>query len=140
MLQRIQTIWLLLAATAALITLKFSFYSGNKMVDNVKQFVKLTAMESMILMILTVAVAVAALVTIFFYKDRKMQLKITLVTFVISALNIVLYFTQIGKFIPNEGTYSITSVVALAVPVLLLLAARGIWKDEQLVKSTDRLR
>ncbi len=140
MLQRIQTIWLLLAATAALITLKFSFYSGNKIADNVKQFVKLTAMENMILMILTVAVAVAALVTIFFYKDRKMQLKITLATFVLSVINIVLYFTEIGKFIPKEGTYSITSVVALAVPVLLLLAARGIWKDEQLVKSTDRLR
>ncbi len=140
MIQRIQTLWLLLASTTAFLTLKFSFYSGNKLVENLKQFVKLTAKENIFLMILTVAVAVAALVVIFLYKDRKMQLKLTLAVFGISILNIALYFTQIGKFVPNEGNYDLTSLLALAVPILLLLASRAIYKDEKLVKSVDRLR
>jgi hypothetical protein len=34
----------------------------------------------------------------------------------------------------------LTSLLAFAIPVFLVFAARGIWKDEQLVKSVDRLR
>jgi amino acid permease len=140
MIQRIQSLWLLIASAAALLTLKFSFYSGNKLVDTLKQFVKLNAKENIFLMILTVAVAVAALVVIFLYKDRKMQLKLTLAIFAVSIINIALYFAQIQKFIPNEGNYDLTSLLALAIPILLLLAARAIYKDEKLVKSVDRLR
>jgi hypothetical protein len=35
---------------------------------------------------------------------------------------------------------SLTSVFALAIPVFLVLAINGMWKDEKLVKSLDRLR
>jgi hypothetical protein len=65
MLQRIQTIWLLAASAAAFITLKLSFFSGNKYVDNVKTFEELNGMSNVILMILTVALAVASLIIIF---------------------------------------------------------------------------
>jgi hypothetical protein len=40
----------------------------------------------------------------------------------------------------TTGTYSLTSLLYLAVPVCLFLAARGIRKDDKLVKSLDRLR
>jgi hypothetical protein len=53
-------------------------------------------------------------------------------------INIVIYFSQLKKF--TSGNISLTAVLAFAVPVLLLLAARGIWKDEKLMKSLDRLR
>lgn len=138
MLQRIQTVWLLIASALGFATLKFSFFSGNKLVENVKQFVSLNAKENIFILIVTIAIAVAALVTIFLYKDRKMQLKITIGILLVSILNIVLYYLQTKNFI--EGNTDLTSLLTFAIPVFLILAARGIWKDEQLVKSVDRLR
>jgi hypothetical protein len=35
---------------------------------------------------------------------------------------------------------SLTAVLAFAPPILLILAANGIRKDEKLIKSLDRLR
>jgi len=34
----------------------------------------------------------------------------------------------------------LTAIFAIVVPILLILAMRGIRKDEKLVKSLDRLR
>ncbi len=138
MIQRIQTIWLLLASACAFLTLKFSFYSGNKIIDNQKQFIHLTANENMLLTILSVAVGIAALILIFLYKDRKMQLRLTIVTMLLSILNIWLYFSAIKNYV--EGYYDITAFIVFLVPIFLLFAARGIYKDERLVKSMNRLR
>ena len=138
MIQRVQTLWLLLASACAFLSLKLSFYSGNKLVNNVKEFQSFTAMGNILLLILTVAVGIAALVTVFLYKDRKMQMKIGLVTAVVSIVNIVFYFSEIKNF--TEGNYDLTAPLVFAVPVFILLAVRGIYKDEKLVKSVDRLR
>jgi peptidoglycan/LPS O-acetylase OafA/YrhL len=138
MIQRIQTIWLLLAAACAFLTLKLSFYSGNKIVNNQKQFVHLTANENMLLTILSVAVGIAALILVFLYKDRKMQLRLTIVTFLVSIVDIILYFSAIKNY--AEGFYDITAFIVFLIPVFLLLAARGIYKDQKLIKSVDRLR
>jgi uncharacterized membrane protein len=141
MIQRIQSIWLLLAAIAAFATMKFSFFSGNLLVDNVKVYKALTALESgLLVLILTIAIGVASLVAIFLFKDRKRQLLVTAAILVVNLFTIGLYFGKSIHFLPNEGSLDLTSIVGFSVPVFLLLAMRSIWKDEQLVKSTDRLR
>ena len=140
MLQRLQTLWLLIASVLAFATLKLSFFSGNIIVDNVKQFQRFTAMSSMLLMILTVAVAISSLIIIFLFKDRKLQLKIALAVLFMSLLNLLLYYLQTKNYIPAEWTLDLTSVFASAIPFFLLFAIRGIYKDEKLVKSVDRLR
>lgn len=140
MLQRLQTLWLLIASLLAFATLKLSFFSGNIIVDNVKQFQRFTAMSSMLLMILTVAVAISSLITIFLFKDRKLQLRIALAVLALSLLNLLLYYLQTKNYIPAEWTLDLTSLIASAVPLFLLVAIRGIYKDEKLVKSVDRLR
>jgi hypothetical protein len=139
-IQRLQTLWLLFAAALAFTTLKLSFFSGNQLVNNVKQFQHFTAMGSILLMILTVAVAIAALIAIFLYKNRKQQLRISIVVFMISLINILLAYLQTKNFVAEEWSYDISSVIYIAIPVLLALAIRGIYKDEKLVKSADRLR
>lgn len=140
MLQRLQTLWLLIASLLAFAILKLSFFSGNIIVDNVKQFQRFTAMSSMLLMILTVAVAISSLIIIFLFKDRKLQLKIALAVLFMSLLNLLLYYLQTKNYIPAEWTLDLTSVFASAIPFFLLFAIRGIYKDEKLVKSVDRLR
>ena len=65
-------------------------------------------------------------------------MRLTVAALFISAINVILYFTQLKKY--TSGNIALTAVFALAIPLLLFLAARGIWKDEKLVKSLDRLR
>jgi glucan phosphoethanolaminetransferase (alkaline phosphatase superfamily) len=142
MIQRIQSIWLLLAAAAAFLTLRFSFYSGNMLnvETNTKAYHLLTAQSNILLTILTAGAGLAALISIFLYKNRKQQFRIVMLTLLVSVINIVLFFLESRKYVAGEGNYDLTAALAFAVPVFLILALRGIRKDEKLVKSLDRLR
>lgn len=140
MLQRIQTIWLLLVSGLAFASLKLSFFSGNILVDNIKQFQSFTAMSHLLIMILTVGVGIASLITVFLFGNRQLQIKICFGVLAVALLNILLYYLQTRNFVPNEWSFDLTSLITIAIPFLLFLAIRGIYKDEQLVKSVDRLR
>jgi hypothetical protein len=72
------------------------------------------------------------------YKNRPLQLKLVLATITVSVIVCVLYFIETQKY--TVGGFALTSVIVVAVPVLQILAAIGIYKDEKLVKSVDRLR
>ncbi|HUB60314.1 MAG TPA: DUF4293 domain-containing protein [Puia sp.] len=147
MLQRKQTLWMLLAVICAVLTFKLSFYHGQVAVGQYGHELRyLTAWPhfingrsgSLLVLIVTVALIIGIAWNIFNYKTRSKQLWVTIGLIVLSLLNIALYCNDISEF--QEGGLSLTAVVALAIPVLLFLAARGIRKDEKLVKSADRLR
>ena len=142
MIQRIQTLWLLLAAVAAFLTLKLYFYTGNIIQEGmaIKQFSALTAQTSTLLLILSVATGLLSLISIFLFKDRKLQIKLVFAAFCLSIIDLILFYMQTKKFVPGEGNYGISALVALAIPILLVLALRGIYRDQKLVKSLDRLR
>ena len=142
MIQRIQTLWLSLTAIVSLLTLKFSFYSGNIADTSVtpagKKFIELTGVYFFPILILTVAITVISLIVIFLYANRKLQLRLVILTFLISLLNLYLYYAETKKFI--EGNVVLTAVLSFIIPVFLILAARGIYADEKLIKNADRLR
>ena len=140
MIQRLQSLWLLIASALAFATLKISFFSGNILVENVKQFQRFTAMTNMFLMILTVVVGIGALVALFLYKDRKLQIKITAAVLILSVLNLILYYLQTNNFIPTDWAFDLTAIAALTIPFFLIMAIRGISKDEKTIRSLDRLR
>ncbi|WP_207514425.1 DUF4293 domain-containing protein [Longitalea luteola] len=141
MIQRLQSVWLLLAAAAAFCSLKFSFYSGNIIGENQqKTFASLTAQSNLLLLILTAGVGIASIIAIFLYKNRKTQLRLVLVTLLVSIINLVLFFSETKKFVQNEGKFDLTAIFAIFIPILLFFAIRGIRRDEKLVKSLDRLR
>lgn len=141
MIQRLQSVWLLLAAAAAFCSLRFSFYSGNIIAENQqKSFASLTAQSNLLLLILTAGVGITSLIAIFLYKNRTMQVRLTLVALLVSIINLVLFFSETKKFVPNEGKFDLTAIFAIFIPVLLFFAIRGIRRDEKLVKSLDRLR
>ena len=139
MLQRIQSLWLACSAVMAMLSVRFPVFSGN-LPDGAKgkQWVALNAVQHTGLMILTVAIAVTAVLTLFLYRQRKLQLRLTAVNWVGSLALIAGYHHESRKFI--EGNFNLYALTILAVPVLLLLAIRGIYKDEQLVKNADKLR
>ncbi len=135
MIQRIQSIWLLLAGAASIATLKLSFYSNNngKVVNP-----ELTGSTSFLILILAVAVALTAFIAIFLYKNRKKQMQVTLLGLLLQIVTLVMYFLQVKNYEP--GNFTLTSVVSFIIPVFFILAWLGIRKDEKLVKSMDRLR
>ena len=138
MIQRIQSMWLFLAAIFAAFTYKLPFYSGLKKVKEVVQPVKLDASYDFVIMILTGFIIILSLVTLFSYKERKTQLPLSIVNIILSFVLIVLYFLQIQKF--ESGTISLWSLFAIAIPIFLFLATRGIWNDQRIIKSLDRIR
>ncbi len=139
MIQRLQTIWLLIAAVCAILTYDLAFYSGVKLSEtNIKQFVELNALADVIIMVLTGLVALICLVTMFLFKNRKMQLRLTIVALLASIANLVVYFAETAEF--TDGNILLTSIFSFIIPFFLVMAARGIYQDEKLVKSMDRLR
>ena len=139
MIQRFQSLWLLLAAIFAFFTFKLPFYSGSKIIKNIRQpDVRLDAVSQILILTLTGIVILLCFIAIFFYKNRKRQLTLTVINCILSIILIVLYFLEIQKF--ETGIISLSCLFTLAIPIFLFLAARGIWRDEKLVKSLDRLR
>jgi peptidoglycan/LPS O-acetylase OafA/YrhL len=136
MIQRIQSIWLLLAAVAASLTFKFEYYSGINLQH--PTLYKITATENIPILLLTVAVSALALVIIFLYKNRKLQLRLCILGILLEALLIFLYYNQIKSY--TDGTLSIWAILHGAIALLFFMAARSINKDERLIKDSDRLR
>jgi len=138
MIQRQQSLWLLLSALASFLSFKFPFYTGNILENNVSRFEELDGGSNFFLLLLTGVSVLIAAVTIFMFKDRKTQSKLTFGGIIISIVLLVVYFSQIKKF--TAGNFALTSVLVLAILIGYLMALRGIWKDEKLVKSLDKLR
>ena len=136
MIQRIQTIWLLFAAACAFLTLRFPFYFIGPNPDLPSD--QFNATTNMILLVLTAILGTLCLFTIFVFKQRNLQLWLTILALLISGLNIFLYFNYKKSY--TGGGLALTSVFAFLIPVFLILAARGISKDKKLIKSMDRLR
>jgi len=139
MLQRIQTIWLLLAAVFSFLGFKFSFYSGAFVeTGSPETYKNITGISSIPLIIGTTAVGVLALVNLFLFKNRPLQIKLSIAGIALQALVLFLYYKETSGFV--RGTFSLTAIVQALVPFFFLLAAKGISKDEKIIKESDRLR
>ncbi len=136
MIQRIQSIYLFVAAlVSAVVPWFISMYSTN---EGVVVYTK----EKPVLLSLFLGSAVLSIITIFLYKKRQHQ-------FVLGRLNIILNFVLLGVLVyqsqilsggaaaPEKGIGMITPLISI---VLIALANKAIKRDENLVKSVDRLR
>lgn len=136
MIQRIQTIYLFIAFLLSGVLIFFVPLWDNEAGESVY-------VEDVILALaLFLISAVISLASIFLYNNRKLQ-------FVLGRVNIILNFLLLGVFVywslmvPGEMEIS-EKGIGMFVPVLsivfLVLANKAIKKDEDLVKSVDRLR
>ncbi|MFC4740348.1 DUF4293 domain-containing protein [Flavobacterium ponti] len=136
MIQRIQSLYLFISALlSAVVPMFFELWTDAKQMP-----VYFTS--DILYIILFGLSAVMALVSILLFKKRQNQ-------FVLNRLNIILNFILIGLFVYRtlnlSGEASVSEKgIAMFVPlvsiVLLVLANKAIKKDEDLVKSVDRLR
>lgn len=146
MIQRIQSLWLLLAAVLSFVSLQTSFFSGIKpltedaAVMQEPPYVQLTGMSNWMLLSATITMGLIALISIFLFKNRTIQLRVALAGLLLSVGLIFLYYKETRAFLPGKGTLDLTALVVMVVPFMFFLAIRGIYKDEHLVKSVNRLR
>lgn len=163
MIQRIQSLWLLLAFLLQISLFVLPLYSAKSIVPgqkNVGAVLKVYSIEKtgaaktagketrIIIFPLVINSLLSALVllTIFLYKNRQRQYQISrflilldlgLITTIVFALD------DFKKIFPlNDFTFHYNYPVAFPVITILLifLAGRGIMRDEKLVHSSDRIR
>ena len=138
MIQRIQTLWLLLAGTSSLLTLKFPFLAGQK--DGIG--FSLSSASKFYLLLLAVAISLEAITSIFLFKNRKLQMTIAGLSFLLSLLlnGLFVYAYLNNAYQLQDAVITITAIFYFLIPIFLLLAFIAILKDERLVKSMDRFR
>lgn len=83
-------------------------------------------------------------ITIFLFKNRSIQMRLCtysmLANFLVFASIYFLWFKYNGVIISESAAMYITSVFPLIAIILLFLAYKAIKKDDDLVKSVDRIR
>ena len=136
MIQRIQSVWLLLAAGCAFLSIKLPYYSGT----NAKAVAsyELNGNENLLLLCTTVITGTLAFITIFLFKKRTLQLRLCVLGILLEAIVIFLYYREVTTF--TQGTYSLWAILHSLIVIFFMLAARAINKDEKLIKDSNRLR
>jgi hypothetical protein len=155
MIQRIQSIYLLMTTLLSFLFLNGSFLS---FINKTGSLIKITfngilkstgaqdfemAGKVFPLTALIVIIPVFALITIFFFKNRGLQLwlaRILVGVISVFILASVYYsFTVVTKY-STQIIPGVKMVLPLLQLIFSFLAFRGIRNDERLVKSYDRLR
>ena len=155
MIQRIQSIYFSLMVLLSLLLIKGSFINFS---DNTGAAIKVTLNgivrdrigqnpemidKLLLLSVLIILIPAISLITIFIFKNRKLQLLFSLFTVILAAVfliaSIYVSFRIVSKFdarlIPG-----FKMILPIGILIFSILASRGIKKDDQLVKSYDRLR
>jgi hypothetical protein len=136
MIQRIQTIWFLLATICVFLTMQLSSYMGDD-ASGISHLIKGTS--NTLLVITTSMVGVVSMIALFLFKNRKLQMRITLLAILIELVLLFFYYREIHALV-GKGEFTIKALLHAAVIIFLLLAANGISKDEKLIKDSNRLR
>ncbi|HXR84230.1 MAG TPA: DUF4293 family protein [Hanamia sp.] len=148
MIQRAQTLWMILAAIAVFLTIKFSFYGGTLALQNSADTVSglvsdtgyhlVTATDNFLILILTSALGTGIIINIFLFKHRSIQIRIIIAAIIVECLIVFLYIRETQKY--SQGNFNIWSILHLLIIIFLILAAKGIYNDSKLIKESNRLR
>lgn len=137
MIQRIQTIYLLLGASALAATLFFDSIWGSAATETFAWF-------GPALIALGGLAAALGLGSIFLYKKREVQLKVVVGVQVLTVLFTLVLYAGLWLVGALSEPLPADLLVGLILPVLayvmFFLARRGIASDIKLVRSMDRLR
>ncbi|MDR0365116.1 MAG: DUF4293 domain-containing protein [Bacteroidales bacterium] len=159
MIQRIQSAWLLLAAIASMLLFVlpiatfsiegiafFKFYTyGLDYADPFTAQLEMLYrpfMKYSILLAALVATVIPVL-TIFLYKNRSRQMYLSRLTILLNVVLLVVFFLLSDSFAEttqSTSKYGVACYLPIFSIIMLFLAIRGIKKDENTVRSADRIR
>jgi len=153
MLQRLQTLYLLIASICMLLAstlplARFTLPNGYIVkFESTGVFLNETLIDSTwALLVMGAITSILAVVTIFLYKGRLLQIRLT----ILNTLIIIGFYIFAGIILFNIKNSSlletahfsigIVAFLPLVAIVLSILAIRRIYADEALVRSLSRLR
>lgn len=156
MIQRIQTVYLFVVFLNSVLIFFFPFcaYAGSagSYTFHIFGMVQLSNEIPVILertvplLILNIVIGLISITTIFLFKKRMLQVKLgrLLLLLLTIFLAVLFYYSdKFMEFLPGEDT-SKTYMAGTYLPVLsfifTFLANRAIRRDEELVRSADRIR
>jgi peptidoglycan/LPS O-acetylase OafA/YrhL len=138
MLQRKQTIWLLLATVFTVLSFKYPFYAVAEKGTGI--YKDIAANAAVYTIISGTLAAVLCLVTTFLYQRVKLQLTIALLAALACLLHLVLLYVSASG--TGHGNPSLTALFPVLAFALVLLAVTGIRKDKKTLEemNSNRLR
>lgn len=149
MIQRIQSVYLLVVTILMIICMCNPIGSIIAADNQISEFYSLfismpdgsKVYAPWALFAIQAIIAVLAFTTIFLFKKRMLQIRLT----IFSSVMLIGYYIALVAYImmlAEETTFSATWTVCLPFVAIILnwLAIRGIGADEALVKAYDRLR
>lgn len=154
MIQRIQTLYLLLASiaigllfffpvTELLVDKQFLFLFRYRGLYELKDGAEILSIHSVPLALLFSINLLLSLITIFLYKNRNLQMRICIINILLllGSLGLMYYYIRIA-FSGFEAVthYTIFALMPVIAAILIFMAYRGIRKDELLVRSVERIR
>jgi hypothetical protein len=162
MIQRLQSVFLLLVAILGIVIFLFPIatylsdiaffkfficsvrdYSRQPFGDEATQARQFPMVYTSILAVLQLIIAVLAFVTIFKFRNRSLQIRLNYLNIFLSVLlvgGIFYYSTMLEKQYEIMPQYGVGGLFPLVTIILLFLANHFIQKDEKLIRSADRLR
>ncbi len=153
MIQRIQSLYLILVVVNMIVALFVPLAQFNT-IDSLYQFtaqgvssvgdVAAETIPTWGVFALDAVIAAVALVTIFLYKNRPIQAKLCIINAFFLVTFFIVIFLSIYSIREDLGATGHALLGNLAFPLSALvfdiLAYRAINRDEQLVRSLDRIR
>lgn len=154
MIQRIQSLYLLIAAalmTVMLFVPLAVFYAGQEQIVlsafALRDGEGAVVLSAVYLGVLLAAVALLPLVTILLFRRRMTQIRLCIVEIVLLVGSLVmmgvygyLAMQTVESLTLAASNFRFVVVFPLVAIIFVVLAARAIFKDELLVRSLDRIR
>ena len=153
MIQRIQTLYLLLALVLMVLMFFFPFaeilsnegmfytfeFDGLHYINSEEVYVQTVPTIILLAMILGVN-----LVSVFLFKQRIVQMRLSFVNMILMLgfIGLIYYYVRqfSGELESVAVNYELYNVLPFAAAIFTYLAIRAIGKDEALVRSIDRIR
>lgn len=155
MIQRIQSIYFLLASLTLFALFAFPLVHGvnvdgiikNIKIDGVYEILNgqpVRTVSFLMLTIATILLALVPLISIFMFKNRKLQLALGYGA-ILAIIGFSFWMSQTVQKFMNGATlrtdnYGIGMLLSSISIIFLLLAVKAVKNDEKLIKSADRLR
>ncbi|MFN5381531.1 MAG: DUF4293 domain-containing protein [Bacteroidota bacterium] len=136
MLQRIQSVYLIVASVLSLCSMALDLFATKELIIKASAHTALLIAGS-----LMIAETVAP---IFLFKNRGLQKRICYMAILMQLFFLIVLLVTVYKQVPRglsgvQG-FQIASIFPLINSILIYLAIRGINKDDELIRSMDRLR
>ncbi len=138
-IQRIQSIYLLIAALITSALFLFPFATAEVQVQGYFQDGSLDYQDHLGLMILCGVVLGLSVLPVFVYNNRNLQINMLRAN-VLTCVGLAALLLYFVSQIPHQYQLGISLFIPIVVVFVLALAIRAIGQDEKLVRDSDRLR